>query len=99
MCSTSESSERFLLKQVKDKENTFVVRKVIKAKTEEALESVMVMEAKMPHKRICAASNFKFFQFFVIELNSIGLFKFRKQKRIFFLVFTCFIKQEREGLM
>ena len=28
MCSTSESSERFLLKQVKDKENTFAVRKV-----------------------------------------------------------------------
>ena len=28
MCSTSESSERFLLKQVKDKENTFTVRKV-----------------------------------------------------------------------
>ena len=46
MCSTSESSERFLLKQVKDKENTFVVRKVIKAKKEEALESVMVMAAK-----------------------------------------------------
>lgn len=28
MCSTSESSERFLLKQVEDKENTFAVRKV-----------------------------------------------------------------------
>ena len=28
MCSTSESSERFLLKQVEDKEDTFAVRKV-----------------------------------------------------------------------
>ena len=28
MCSASESSERFLFKQVEDKENTFAVRKV-----------------------------------------------------------------------
>ena len=28
MCLTLESSERFLLKQVEDKENTFAVRKV-----------------------------------------------------------------------
>ena len=28
MCSASESSERFLLKQVEDKEDTFAVRKV-----------------------------------------------------------------------
>ena len=28
MCLTSESSERFLLKQVKDEESTFAVRKV-----------------------------------------------------------------------
>ena len=28
MCSTAESSERFLFKQVEDKENTFAVRKV-----------------------------------------------------------------------
>lgn len=32
VCSTSESSERFLLKQVKDKENTFAVRKCLDCK-------------------------------------------------------------------
>lgn len=82
MCSTSESSERFLLKQVKDKENTFAVRKVKLQKRKLLKKSVMAMVDKTSTQQ----ENLRFFRLQMFanfyQINSQRLSKFKKRNKI-----------------